>query len=140
MIESTIPREVTWDLPEGNYPAKLIRMKKEIKQSRQGPKEMVKFYFEVDVPSLPHLNCMAGRRFENSLNPGSDLRNWLEGLLGRQYFLNRSGQKIDLEALIETECEVALEHFFGRDYDTPHVTVARVVMPGNLKLTEGGKD
>jgi hypothetical protein len=89
---------------------------------------------------MDHLNCMAGRNFNQNLNLGTDLRNWLEGLLGRRFFMDRSGKTINLEEPIQSEFEVTLEHFWRKDHETPHVTVARIAPAGTLKLTEGGKE
>jgi hypothetical protein len=140
MITAEIPKDTTFELPEGKYKARLKHVKEHIKQNRQGTKRMIRFLFEVFVPGMDHLNCMAGRNFDLNLNPGTDLRNWLEGFLGRRFFMDRSGKTINFEEFIGSECELTLEHFWGKDYETPHVTVARIAPPGTLKLTVEGKD
>ena len=106
--------------------------------------DWVRIVFLVKIPGMENLTCLAGRGFKLNLNPGSDLRNFLGGLLGAGFFLNGSGKKFDLETLIGRECEVKLEHHQGKGYDKPLVMVAAVYPPGSLKLTEakpeGGKD
>ena len=144
MIEIEIPKETTWDLPEGNFAASIQNMKVSAKQSARGMEEQVRILFEVKVPGMGHLNTLAGRNFKMNLNPGSDLRNFLGSLLGSRFFLNSSGQKFDLESLIGRECELKLEHFCGRDYEKPMVVVAAMYPPKSLTLTPAipkeGKD
>ena len=93
--------------------------------------------FEVAVAGLSHLEFLAGRDFPLNLTSASDLRNFIEGWVGRHYFLDHSGQTIDLEALGVLECEVGLENFTGKNYEKPLVIVARVAPKNTLKLTEG---
>jgi hypothetical protein len=136
MIEIDIPKETTFDLPEGNYAARIENVKEFPKQTGQGMEMWVRILFCVTIPGMSHLNTLAGRNFKRNLNPGSDLRNFLAGLLGGRFFLNGSGQKFDLETIIGKECEVKLEHFCGKNYDKPLVVVAGVYRPHSLKLTE----
>lgn len=136
-LELWLPKEIYFQLPEGNYLARIRKLKPKIKQTSRGAEDWVRVIFEVEIPSLSHLNCIAGRNLALNLNAGSDLRNFLEGLLGRQFFVNHSGRKIDLETLCGRECEVTLEHFFGRDYDNPMVVVSRIAPVGTMQLTEG---
>ncbi len=144
MIEVIIPKEVTFDLMEGNFSARIINVKPLMKQSGDGPQDWVRFLFAVRVPGMSHLTCMAGRNFKLDLNPGSELRNWLSGLLSSRFFKENSGKKIDLESLIGRECEIVLEHYQGAKFDKPMVIVAELYPPGSLKLTElqteGGQD
>jgi hypothetical protein len=144
MITVEIPKEVTFDLPEGNFAARIDNIKRSQKQSAKGMDDWVRIVFQVTIPGMENLTTLAGRGFKLNLNPGSDLRNFLGGLLGVWFFLTGSGQKFDLETLIGRECEVKLEHFYGKDYEKPLVVVAAVYPPGSLKLTEakpeGGKD
>ncbi len=145
MIEIQVPKESTFDLPEGCYKARLSDVRRFIKQTSKGAQDWVRFLFEAEIPGLSErLNTIAGRSFKLDVNPGSDLRNFLSGLLGHQFFADRSGQKVDLEALGGTDCEIQLEHCWGKDYEKPLVVVARVAPPGTMKLTatpsKGDKD
>ena len=146
MIQIEIPKETTFDLPEGCFKAQVSGVRQFIKQTSRGAQEWVRFLFDVQVPGLSYrLNTVAGRSFKLDVNPGSDLRNFLVGLLGQQFFADRSGQKVDLEGLNQTDCEIQLDHYCGRDFEKPLVVVSRVAAPGSLKLTQatpeqGGKD
>lgn len=143
MLEIEIPKEITFDLPEGNFAAKIDNVRVFPKQSAKGAEDWVRILFQVKVPGMEHLNTLAGRNFKLNLNHGSELRNFLGCLLGGRFFLNTSGQKFDLESIVGRECEIKLEHFCGKDYDRPLVVVAVMYPPHSLKLstgiTEGGK-
>jgi len=144
MIEVEIPKERMWDLPEGNYSATIDSLKVFPKQSSKGMEDWVRILFQVKVPGMEHWNTLAGRNFKLNFHPGSDLRNFLGSLLGGRFFLNGSGQKFDLETLIGMEGEVKLQHYQGRDFDSPMVVVAAMYPPQSLKLTQSipatGKD
>ena len=127
MITAEIPREVSFELPEGRYRARISGLKPFIKQSAQGPQDWVRILFDVHVPGLSKgVDTRAGRNFKLNLQPGSDFRNWLTGLLGKGYFRERSGQQIHLNSLLNTECEVELEHVYGKGYEQPLVVVASI--------------
>ena len=131
-----VPRETTFELPEGNYAATIDRMRKFMKQTKHGAQEWVRVLFDVDIPSRSKFINMAGRSFESDLNEGSDLRNFLTDLLGRKYFQDQSGCVIDLESLVGARCELELIHFSNGKYEHPMVMVNRCVKPGTLNLTE----
>jgi hypothetical protein len=145
MITANIPREVTFELPEGGYRAHISGFRPFIKQARQGPQDWLKILFDVQIPGLSErFDTRAWRSFKLSLSPGSELRNWLIGLLGKEYFKERSGQQMSLDSLVSTECEVELEHFYGKGYEKPLVVVAsirpvRAAVPTPDKV-EKGKD
>jgi hypothetical protein len=143
MIEIEVPKETTFNLPEGNFALKVDNVRVFQRQTGKGIEDWVRLSFQVKVPGMEHLNNLAGRNFKLNLNPGSDLRNFLGCLLGGRFFLNNSGQKFDLETLIGMEGEGKLEHYHGKDYDKPMVVAAAVYPPHSLKLTQctlGGKD
>ena len=111
-----------------------------VKQDESRPQDWLRILFEVQVPGLSERKkTMAGRNFKLDLNPRSDLRNWLAGLLGQEFFREHSGQQVSLHSLIGTDCIVELVHFQGDGYEKPHVVVASV-HPANPAPVEGGKD
>lgn len=127
MITADIPREVTFELPEGQYRASISGLKPYTRQSGRGPQNWIRILFDVHIPGLSEsVDTRAGSNFKLDLNPGSELRNWLTGLLGKEFFKKRSGQKISLDALLNTECEIELGHFYGAGYEKPLVVVARI--------------
>ena len=127
MITANIPREVTFDLPEGQYRASISGLKPYTKQSGRGPQDWIRILFDVHVPVLSEkFGTMAGRSFKLDLNPGSELRNWLTGLLGKEFFKERSGQQVSLDSLLNTKCELELEHVYGKGYEKPLVVVSSI--------------
>ena len=140
-----IPKEATYDLPEGRYGARISDLRPFIKQAGHGPQDWIRIHFDVQVPHLSEtMDARAARNFKMDFSPGSEFRNWLTGLLGREFFQQHSGQQVDLEFLIGTECEVELEHYWGKGHPKPHVNVARVhpvtsKKPATDKVV-GGKD
>jgi hypothetical protein len=145
MLIVDIPKEATFNLPEGRYVAKISSLKPSIKQAGLGSQNWIRILFDVHVPGLSErFDTRAGRNFKLDFNSGSELRNFLTGLVGRDFFLQNSGGKVDLESLVNTGCEVELEHSYGKGYDKPHVNVVKVhpvrsTTPALEKIT-GGKD
>ena len=75
MITATIPPDVTFELPEGRYWARISNIKKFIKQAGSGAQDWIRFLFDVKVPGLSErFDAMAGRSFKLNLNRGSELR------------------------------------------------------------------
>jgi hypothetical protein len=138
-VQVAIPKEPTFDLPEGRFAAIFVNLKPFPKQTGQGPEEWIRFLLDVEVPSLSErFDTMAGRSFRLNLNPGSELRNWLTPLLGRDFFKEHAGQQINLDFLTGTQCEVELEHFQGKGYKRPLVVPARL-FPVTSKDTEAAR-
>lgn len=127
MITAEVPRDPRFELPEGRFAARISEIKRMVKQTGRGPQDWIRILFDVQVPGISEqYDAMAGRNFKLDLNRGSDLRNWLTGLLGPDFFKERAGQKMTLDSLIGINCVVELVHFYGKGYDTPHVQVAKV--------------
>jgi hypothetical protein len=137
MIEIQVPKETTFDLPEGCYRALVTDVRQQVKQNKEGMQDWVRIVFRVEIDGWnEYFNPMAGRSFKLDLNGGSDLRNFLGGYLGQQYFVERSGQRIDLDGLRGAECEVELQHQWTPKHKRPLVVVAKMVPPNTLKLGE----
>lgn len=79
---------------------------------------------------------MAGRNFPASLDPGSDLRNFIQPVLSTDFFRQHAGQKITLKMLEGLECDIKLVHQHSDDYDRPLVVVAEIAPAGSMKLKE----
>ena len=139
MLEADVPREISFELPEGQFDAIITGVKPFVKQAAKKTQNWVRFLFTVEVPGMENFDCMAGRNFNLNLKSGSDLRNWLTGLLGKEFFKSKSGTKINLEALTGLKCVVELKHVYGKgDYDKPLVVVETITP--QLPEDTGGKD
>ena len=135
MIEVTLEREVTFDLPEGDHAAQISGIKPFNKQAAKGKQDWIRILFDVCVTGMKNLDCRAGRNFLLSFKQGSDLRNFLTPVLGQDFFKNNSAKSIDLEKiLVGMEGVVTLSHYLGEGFDKPLVNVDAFV-PG-----QGGKD
>jgi len=124
MVNITLDREVTFDLPEGTYTAQITGIKPFIKQSARGRQDWIRLLFEAHIPELQDLDCRAGRNFLLSFKPGSDLRNFLTPVLRQDFFKKNSTKSIDLEKiLVGLKGIITLSHFLGDDYEKPLVVV-----------------
>ena len=124
MVNILLEKEVTFDLPDGLFAAHITGIKPFNKQSARGKQDWIRILFDVCVPSLPDLDCRAGRNFLLSFKSGSDLRNFLTPSLGQDFFKKNSAKNIDLEKiLVGLHGVVKLSHFTGEDYDKPLVIV-----------------
>ena len=133
MVNVTLDKEVTFDLPEGAYAAQITGLKPFNKQTARGKQDWIRILFGVTVLDKQDLDCRAGRNFLLSFKPASDLRNFLTPVLGLDFFKNHSAKSIDLEKiLVSVRGVVTLNHFTGLDYDKPMVVVE--------ELGLGGKD
>jgi hypothetical protein len=124
MIDVILDKEITFDLPQGDYAAKLSGIKPFVKQAGKGKQDWVRLLFDVSVPGMQELDCRAGRNFLLSLRQGSDLRNFLTPLLGPDFFKKNSAKSIDLEkTVVGMDGVVTLSHFIGEGYEKPMVMV-----------------
>jgi hypothetical protein len=124
MIQIELEKEITFDLPEGEFLATLTNVRLFAKQTSKGKQDWIRLIFEVQVPGKERLDCRAGRSFLLSLKAGSDLRNFLTPILAGKFFLENSASTIDLEKLLKGLAgQITLSHFCGADYDKPLVVV-----------------
>ena len=133
-----IPRESNFRIPEGRYRAKITSVRKMTVERLDGAGEVLRLLFEVLVPSLPNLQNLAKAEYRLEMNPGSDLRNVLTRLLGKQVFADASGGSFDLGQLANMDVEVEIEHVITsrrEEYTYPLVRVRDVRKPGTMQLT-----
>jgi hypothetical protein len=118
-----IPREKTYKLLEGHYRAKIVGVIN--KPAKSGEGIVCCIHFEVQVRGRERYDCCARAIFPLDLSPNSQLRCFLEGLLGKQFFTDRSGQPLDLNRVLgDLDCEIDLVH--GKHdpkYEWPMVVV-----------------
>ena len=129
-----IPLDETYDLPEGRYRARLVKVRPHTKQSSRGSTNVVRLLFEVDVPSLRNKTAMAGRNFNLDLRRQTDLRGFLEAWRGAELFAT-SDEQLDLEQLVDAPAEVVLRHIKNPSHQRPYVLVESIHPPGALWLT-----
>lgn len=133
-ITKRIPAVKTFDLPAGLFNATLTQYKPMTRQTKRGPQEWVRLLFEVQVPEMANQIPCAGRNFQVDLNPGSDLRNFLEVWLGDDFFKAKSNQEFNFDTLIGKEGDIQLSHYLGDDNDKPFVSIDNVFPKGSQRL------
>ena len=130
-----IPLDETYDLPEGRYRARLVKVRPHTKQTSRGSTQLVRMLFEVDIPSLRNKTAMAGRNFTLDLRRQSDLRGFLEAWRGVELFAT-SDEQLDLEQLVNEPAEVVLRHIKNPSHPRPYVLVESIHPPGSLWLSD----
>ena len=128
-----IPKDDTYDLPEGRYRAALSSARTLLKSTSR-PVQQVRLLFNVNIPSLKHKNPMAGRTFNFDLSRRSELRCFVESWLGADFFSRNT--TIDFEQLIGRAADLTLIHRHNDGYDRPYVFIEAIHPAGTLKLTE----
>ena len=128
-----IPKDDTYDLPEGRYRAALSSARTLLKSTSR-PVQQVRLLFNVNIPSLKNKNPMAGRTFNFDLNRRSELRCFVESWLGADYFSRNT--TVDFEQLVGRSTDITLIHRHNDGYDRPYVFIEAIHPAGSLKLTE----
>ena len=107
-ILTFVPRGKSYHVPEGRFPAKILNVA--IKEKNEVKQECT-IYFSVKVLGSERYDYRAKAIHNLNLQPDSPLRKFTEGLLGKNFFEERSDNFIDLDAILQgRECEVEIEH------------------------------
>ena len=130
-----IPKEDTYDLPEGRYNAVLasVRIKPQPAANRSD-QQQIRLLFCATVASLKHKNSMAGRTFNYDLKRGSELRCFMESWLGADFF-NRN-TTVDFDQLVGHSAELHLIHLHNAGYNRPFVKIESIHPAGLLTSAE----
>lgn len=134
-----VPKEPNFRIPEGKYRAKITTVRKLLVERSDGIGETLRLLYEVQVPSLPRCINLAKSEYRLDLTPGSDLRNVLTRIFGKQVFTEAAGLTFDLEQLVGMDVEVEIEHVITsrrEEYSYPLVRVRDIRKPGTMQLTE----
>ena len=129
-----IPKDDTYDLPEGRYRAVLTSTRTLLKTTTNRPVQQIRLLFAVEVPSLKNKNPMAGRTFNFDLSRRSELRCFVESWLGADFFSRNT--TVDFEQLVGFNADLSLIHRHNDGYDRPYVFIEAIHPAGTLKLTE----
>ena len=133
-----VPMAPNFRIPEGQYRAKVTSIRKLFVEKRDGTGEMLRILFEVQVPSLDKMQNLAKAEYRLDLTPGSELRNVLTRLFGKQVFAEASGGTFDLEQLVNLDVDVEIEHIITSrrdEYSYPLVKVRDIRKPGTMQLS-----
>lgn len=133
-----VPRDPNFRIPEGKYRAKISSVKKLFVEKLNGTGEILRILFEVIVPLLPKTLNLAKAEYKLDMNCGSELRNVLTRLLGKQALADVAGDSLDLEQLVDMDVEIEIEHIITsrrEEYDYPLVKIRDIRKPGTMPLT-----
>lgn len=122
--EIMIPRERTYKICPGHYRAQVQNVV--FKKAKTSDAQNCCINFEVYVPGMERYECVARAVISLDLRPGSQLRIFLESLLGSQYFTEHAGLPIDLNQVLRgLDCEIDVVHgpHDQEKYDWPMVLV-----------------
>ena len=122
--EIIIPKERTYKIPPGHFRAKIENVT--FKRAKESDGQNCCVHFIAQVPGMQRVDCCARAIFPLDLRSGSQLRTFLEGLLGGRYFTEHAGLPIDLNQLLrDLDCEIDVIHgpHNEQKYDWPMVLV-----------------
>ena len=128
-----IPKPTTYLIPEGSYAGRCKEVGEISKATNAGPVRQIRFWFELNIPSITSATPLAGCSLDLDLNPGSKLLRFLDVWLGGSFV---NGGSFDLSSLKNQPVEVLVEHLHNDSHKQPFVLVKAVYRPGHLKLTE----
>ena len=135
----SVPKDTNFHIPEGKYRAKISSVKKVPKQKINDNCDMLRILFEVLVPKLHRMVNLAKAEYPLNMHGGSELRNVLTRLLGKQVFADAAGDSFDLEQLTGMDVEIEIEHVITNrrdEYTYPLVKVRDIRKPGTMAFEE----
>ena len=121
-----IPQDITFELPIGVFPAQLSSLIPAVRSTKTSSQNWIRMLFKVAVPGLkPHVLGMAGRNFLVDMHRGSDLRNFLDQWLGKDY-LSENHASFNLNSLIGKTGVISLSHYQNPKHESPLVTIQSI--------------
>ena len=121
-----IPKDPTFDLPAGRFPATVTSIKIRTQFKKETPEKEVRVLFDVHNNGIKNRTPLAGSTYPWNLNKESDLRAFLETINGSDWFEQMAGQKFDLDQLIGLEVELDLYHMQKPPYKKPMVLIGAI--------------
>jgi hypothetical protein len=131
LIELEPEKEVSFLCPTGLFDAVLAGVKPELDTSHYPPKQLIKFIFDVEVPTMPDKLVKVIKRVPYSSKPNSLLRKMLKCWLGRE-LLKKIGEQFSTEALLGQRAQLVIQHMHNEGYENPYVMVESILPPGTL--------
>jgi hypothetical protein len=130
-----MPKEHNYKIEEGRYRARIHKIVRTQRQNGSGCADILRIVFELQVPGKENFINLAKAEFPLNLEHGSELRNVLARLLGKDVLAAKSGGEMDFEILLGKEADVEIEHIITNksdQYDYPFVHVCEIQPPGTL--------
>ena len=129
-----IPRETTFECPEGPLRASLYDIREHLIPTKTGVDKQVRLLFEVKHKRPDNKLVLVGKNYPPSLARGSGLREVLENWQGSEFFAH-AGNQVDLKTLVEREADIVTRHRHNAGYRQPFVDLVGVYPPGTLTST-----
>ena len=98
--------------------------------------EQIRLTFDVDVSSIRNKIVTVARSFPSCIASGTQLRSMLESWLGKEFFKENAGKKINLNDHIDREAEIIVEHCRNENFENPYCNLVGIFPPGTLPLKE----
>jgi hypothetical protein len=130
-----MPQEHNYRIEEGYYPAVVHKIVRTPRPNCQDCGDVLRFVFALNVPGKEKFLNLAKAEFSLNLEHGSELRNVLVTLLGKEALAALSGKEINFESLVGMAVDVQVEHIItskSDQYDYPFVQVCDIKPPGTL--------
>ena len=130
-----MPQEHNYRIEEGRYTGRIYKIVRTPRPNSRDGGDILRIVFSLNVPGKEKFLNLAKAEFSLNLEHGSELRNVLAGLLGKEALAAKSGGEIDLESLVGMAVDVQVEHIITskRDqYDYPFVQVYDIQPAGTL--------
>ena len=135
----SVPKERNYHIDEGCYRARIQKFIRVTHQKSMSQGENLRIVFEVTVPGKDKCLNLAKAEFKLDLNQGSELRNVITRLIGKEAMSALSGSSFDFDQLKGMEVEVEIRHIItdkSENYDYPFVKVSDIQKPGTMGLPE----
>jgi hypothetical protein len=139
-MQFEVEKERTFDCPEGNFRALFKGIRRHTKFKEGKLQELARVSLEAKVPSMKDKIVTVAKSFEPSIRPGSALREMLEPWLGKDYFAQKAGTKINLNDLIDREADIVVEHYQNEGFPKPYCNLVAMLPPGFLVKDEFEKN
>lgn len=121
-----IPRDPTYDLPEGTFKARLLSVTPKSRFHQDKQIAQIRFIFEVDIPGIDHLQHLAGRTFDSALGKKDELRFFVERWKGFGWLQLQSSRRIDFGSFVGEEVELELTHLQRPPHNKPFVLISDI--------------
>lgn len=134
-----MPKEHNYRIEEGKYRSRIYKIVRAQRQNGSGCADILRIIFELKVPGKEQFLNLAKAEFNLNLEHGSELRNVVTRLLGKEALAALSGREIDFETMLGREADVEIEHIITskrENFDYPYVHVRDIQLPGKLVETD----
>lgn len=125
-----VAREPQWVIPEGNYKASCIDASQFTQNQKGRIIDLLRLLFELHIPTKQNVQYLAQKKYQPTLEIGSELRSDLTNWLGREFLLNN--QVFTPASLVGQEADLQISNIFNEGWTDPYVLIRAIFPPGTL--------